>query len=95
MSLGQLTGKQMDAYERVLNGVMLVSGTALLAALCGVYFFRSGGTEMLVCCIVAAVSVVALLIAAAELRKLERGFNRSDREARDDMHSALVDAVDD
>ncbi len=94
MSLGLLTGKQMDAYERMCTGVMSVSGTALLAAFFGVYVFSSGGTEMLVCCIVAAVSVVVLIIAAAELRRLERGFNGSDRAGRGDMHSALEELDD-
>lgn len=89
MSSKQLTGKQMDAYERIWTCVMLASGTALIAALFGVYFFWSGGTEMLVCGIVAAVCAIVGGIAAAKLRELERGFAGSDRESRSDTHSAL------
>ena len=89
MSLEQLTGKQMDMYERVWTRVMLASGTALITALSGVYFFWNGGMGMLVCGMVAAVSVVIGLIAAAKLRELERGLNGSDREGRGVMNSAL------
>ena len=89
MSLEQLTGKQMDMYERVLIRVMLASGTTLIIALSGVYFFWSGGTGMLVCGIVAAVALVVGLIAATKLRQLQRGWEGSDRESRGDIISAL------
>lgn len=89
MRLEQLTGKQMDAYERVWTRVMLASGTALITALFGLYFFWNDRAEMLVCGLVAAASVVAGLVATAKLRELERGLNASDREGRGDMHSAL------
>lgn len=89
MRLEQLTGKQMDMYERVWTRVMLAAGTTLITALSGVYFFWSGGTGMLVCGIVAAVSVIVGLVAATKLRELDRGLNGSDREGRGDMNSAL------
>lgn len=89
MSLDQLTGKQMDLYERVWTRVMLASGATSIIALFGVYFFSSGGTEVLVCGILVAVSVIVGFIAAVKLRELERGLNGSDREARGDVHSAL------
>jgi len=89
MRLEQLTGKQMDMYERVCSGVMLVSGAALITALSGAYFFWSGGMGLLVCGIVATVSVVVGLIAATKLRQLQRGWDGSDREGRGDINSAL------
>lgn len=89
MTLEQLTGEQMNRYERVWTRVMLASGAALITALLGLYYFWSGATSMLVCGIVAAVSVVVGLIAAARLRDLERGLTGSDREDRGAMHSAL------
>ena len=74
---------------------MLASGTALLAAVIGAYFFRRLGTEMLVGCgTFAAVSVVVGLIAVAKLREFERGLSESDRDERSDIHAAL-DGIDD
>jgi hypothetical protein len=89
MSLEQLTGKQMDVYERVWTRVMLASGATLITALVVMYVFFSDRTKMLVCGTVAVVSVVLLSIAAAKLRELERGLNGSDRGEHGKMHSAL------
>lgn len=89
MRLEQLTGKQMDMYERLWTRVMLASGLALIAALFGLYIFWSGGLEMLVCGLVAAASVGTGLIAAAKLSALQGVVNGSDREGRDDIPSAL------
>lgn len=89
MSFEQLTGKQMDVYERVWTRVMLASGATLITALVVVYVFWSDRTKMLVCGTIAVASIVVLSIAAAKLRELERGLNGSDREERGKMHSAL------
>ncbi len=89
MSLEQLTGQQLDQYERVWTSVLVSSGAALIAALFGLYYFPAGGTGMLVCGFVVAVSVVAGAIAAAKLHELERGLNGSDRGARSDLDAAL------
>jgi multisubunit Na+/H+ antiporter MnhG subunit len=89
MSLEQLTGTQMDVYERVWTRVMLASGATLMTALGVMYVFWSDGMNMFVCGTVAVASIVILSIAAAKLRELERGLNESDREERGNMHSAL------
>lgn len=89
MNPEQLTGKQVDGYERVWTRVMLASGATLITALVGMYVFWGSRTRMLVCSTAAVASIVVLLIAAAKLRELERGLNGSDREKRDKMHSAL------
>ena len=94
MSLEQLTGKQMDVYERLWIRVMLASGATLITALVVMYVFWSDRMKMLVCGAFAVASIVVLSIAAAKLRELERGLNGSDREERGKIHSAL-DGLDD
>jgi ABC-type branched-subunit amino acid transport system permease subunit len=94
MSLKQMTGKQMDMYERVWTRLMIASGGALLIALFGAYLFRAGGTELLVCCIAVAVALVITLITAAKLKALERGLRQADCDGRRDLHAALDDLAD-
>jgi hypothetical protein len=89
MSLEQLTGKQMDVYERLWIRVMLASGATLITALGVMYVFWSGRTKMLVCGTVAVASTVILSIAAGKLRELERGLNGSDHEERGKTQSAF------
>jgi peptidoglycan/LPS O-acetylase OafA/YrhL len=89
MSLGQLTGKEMDAFERIWARIMLASGVTLIAALVVVYVFWSDRANMLFGGAVATASIVVLLIAAAKLREFGRGSSGADREERGNMHSAL------
>jgi hypothetical protein len=94
MSVELLTGEQMDRYEWVWIRGMIASAISLCISLFGIYLFQSGGTELLVFGIVAAVSLFATLIAAAKVRELDRGTNETDRESRGDMHTALDDFAD-
>ena len=93
MSLGQLTGKEMDAFERIWSRIMLASGATLIAAL-GVIYLWSDRTNMLFGGAVATASIVVLLISAAKLRDFGRGLSGADREERGDMHSPLQNLDD-
>ncbi|WP_374583025.1 hypothetical protein [Pseudoduganella sp.] len=89
MSLGRLTGKEMDAFERIWTRITLASGVTLVAALVVVGVFWGDRAIMLFGGAVATASIAVLLIAAAKLRELGRGLGGSDRDERGNMHSAL------
>lgn len=94
MSLEQLSGEHLDAYELLWTRVMRASGVTLIAALMMVCIFWPDMTKMLVFGIVAVASLIVLSVASVKLRALERGLSGSDRKGRSDMHSAL-EGIDD
>lgn len=93
MSLKQLSGNEMDRYERIWTRVMHASAVAVLVGAGGMVKFGSG-PGLLVCGAVVVGAVIAWLAAAFMLREFERGVNESDRGDSGDLHSAL-DVLDD